>query len=140
MVWFMPKEEDFFERFESAARNAHEGAVLVVEFVEKFDDIVARAKRIKDIGQRIAELQPVHGFCAESAGAVCLHGATGLGIPVSTTHTITGAIVGVGATRGVRAVRWGVAGRVVWAWVLTIPLAALIAAGMLHIFGFMGWR
>jgi PiT family inorganic phosphate transporter len=94
---------------------------------------------VKTMGQRIAELQPVNGFSAESAGALCLYGATWLGIPVSTTHTITGAIVGVGATRGVRAVRWGVAGRVVWAWVLTIPLAALIAAGTLHIFGFLGW-
>ena len=95
---------------------------------------------VKTMGQKICELQPVHGFSAESAGALCLYGATWLGIPVSTTHTITGAIVGVGATRGIRAVRWGVAGRVVWAWVLTIPLAALIAAGMLHIFGFFGWQ
>ena len=68
------------------------------------------------------------GFCAETSGALTLFLATGLGIPVSTTHTITGAIVGVGATRKLSAVRWGVAGRIVWAWVLTIPCSALIAA------------
>ncbi len=94
---------------------------------------------VKTMGQRICKLQPVHGFSAESGGALCLYGATLLGIPVSTTHTITGAIIGVGATRGAKSVRWGVAGRVVWAWVVTIPAAALIAAGMLHIFAFFGW-
>jgi PiT family inorganic phosphate transporter len=94
---------------------------------------------VKTMGQRLAELQPVHGFSAESAGALCLYGATWLGIPVSTTHTITGAIVGVGATRGARAVRWGVAGRVVWAWVLTIPASALIAAGSWWLMSLAGW-
>ena len=68
------------------------------------------------------------GFAAETAGAITLFAASELGIPVSTTHTITGAIVGVGSMRRVRAVRWGVAGRIVWAWVLTIPAAAAIAA------------
>jgi len=95
---------------------------------------------VKTMGQKLAELQPVHGFSAESAGALCLYGATWLGIPVSTTHTITGAIVGVGATRGARAVRWGVAGRVVWAWVLTIPASALIAAGCWWLMNLAGWR
>jgi PiT family inorganic phosphate transporter len=95
---------------------------------------------VKTMGQRLAELQPVHGFSAESAGALCLYGATWLGIPVSTTHTITGAIVGVGATRGARAVRWGVAGRVVWAWVLTIPASALIAAACWWLMTLAGWR
>jgi PiT family inorganic phosphate transporter len=95
---------------------------------------------VKTMGQRLAELQPVNGFSAESAGALCLYGATWLGIPVSTTHTITGAIVGVGATRGKRAVRWGVAGRVVWAWVLTIPMSAAIAAGCWWVFNFAGWQ
>jgi len=95
---------------------------------------------VKTMGQKLAELQPVHGFSAESAGALCLYGATWLGIPVSTTHTITGAIVGVGATRGARAVSWGVAGRVVWAWVLTIPMSAAIAAGCWWLFDQAGWK
>jgi inorganic phosphate transporter, PiT family len=83
---------------------------------------------VKTLGQRITALKPVGGFSAETAAAVSLYLATALGIPVSTTHTITGAIVGVGATRRLSAVRWGVAGRIVWAWVLTIPAAGLIAA------------
>jgi PiT family inorganic phosphate transporter len=83
---------------------------------------------VHTMGSKITKLKPVGGFCAETAGAVTLFGATLAGIPVSTTHTITGAIVGVGATRRLSAVKWGVAGRIVWAWVLTIPLAALIAA------------
>ncbi|MFO0984086.1 MAG: inorganic phosphate transporter [Planctomycetota bacterium] len=83
---------------------------------------------VKTMGHKICRLQPVHGFSAETAGALMLYGATWLGIPVSTTHTITGAIVGVGSTRGVRAVKWGIAARVVWAWVLTIPASAILAA------------
>jgi len=94
---------------------------------------------VKTMGQKIADLQPVHGFAAESAGALCLYGATYLGIPVSTTHTITGSILGVGATHGVKAVRWGVAGRVVWAWILTIPAAAAIAAACVLLFRASGW-
>ena len=78
----------------------------------------------------ITKLKPVGGFCAETAGAVMLLGTAVAGIPVSTTHTITGAIVGVGATTRLSAVRWGLAGRIVWAWVLTIPATALIAAGV----------
>ena len=80
------------------------------------------------MGQKITKLRPVGGFCAETAGAITLFMATALGIPVSTTHTITGAIVGVGSSRKVSAVRWGVAGSIVWAWVLTIPCSAFIAA------------
>ena len=83
---------------------------------------------IKTMGMRITKLQPVDGFCAESAAAVSLFGTAALGIPVSTTHTITGAIVGVGTTRRLSAVRWGVTLGVVWAWILTIPGSALIAA------------
>ena len=83
---------------------------------------------VKTMGTKLAKLQPVNGFCAETAGALTLFGATYFGIPVSTTHTITGAIVGVGATRRLSAVKWGVAGRIVWAWILTIPMAAIIAA------------
>jgi len=80
------------------------------------------------MGSKIAKLQPVGGFCAETAGAITLAVATHFGIPVSTTHTITGAIVGVGAVRRASAVRWGVAGNIVWAWIFTIPAAALVAA------------
>ena len=83
---------------------------------------------VKTMGMKITKLQPVGGFCAETAGAITLFMATSLGIPVSTTHTITGAIVGVGSVRRLTAVRWGVAGRIVWAWVLTVPGAAAIAA------------
>ncbi len=83
---------------------------------------------VKTMGQKITKLKPVGGFCAESGGALTLFIATGLGIPVSTTHTITGAIVGVGSVRNASAVRWGVAGNIVWAWVLTIPASALVAA------------
>ena len=83
---------------------------------------------IKLMGQKITKLRPVGGFCAQTGGAVTLFLATAMGIPVSTTHTITGAIVGVGATKRMSAVRWGLAGTIVWAWVLTIPCSALIAA------------
>lgn len=83
---------------------------------------------VHTMGSKITKLKPVGGFCAETAGALTLFGATYAGIPVSTTHTITGAIVGVGSTRRLSAVKWGVAGRIVWAWVLTIPMAALISA------------
>jgi PiT family inorganic phosphate transporter len=83
---------------------------------------------VKTMGQRITKLKPVGGFCAETGGAITLFVATGLGVPVSTTHTITGAIVGVGAARRASAVRWGVAGTIVWAWVFTIPASAFIAA------------
>ena len=83
---------------------------------------------VKTMGSKIAKLQPVGGFCAETAGAITLAVATHFGIPVSTTHTITGAIVGVGSTKRLSAVKWGVAGRIVWAWVLTIPMAGIIAS------------
>jgi len=83
---------------------------------------------IHTMGSKITKLQPVGGFAAETAGAISLFTATHLGVPVSTTHTITGAIIGVGSIRRLSAVRWGVAGRIVWAWVLTIPASAFIAA------------
>ncbi|HXD06520.1 MAG TPA: inorganic phosphate transporter, partial [Burkholderiaceae bacterium] len=83
---------------------------------------------VKTMGQKITRLKPVGGFCAEAGGAITLFLATSLGIPVSTTHTITGAIVGVGSVQRASAVRWGVAGNIVWAWIFTIPAAALIAA------------
>jgi PiT family inorganic phosphate transporter len=83
---------------------------------------------VKTMGQRITKLKPVGGFCAETGGAMTLFLATSMGIPVSTTHTITGAIVGVGATRSAASVRWGVAGNIVWAWIFTIPASAAVAA------------
>jgi inorganic phosphate transporter, PiT family len=83
---------------------------------------------VKTMGQKITKLKPVGGFCAETGGAITLFLATRFGIPVSTTHTITGAIVGVGSVRKLSAVRWGVAGGIVWAWILTIPCSALMAA------------
>jgi PiT family inorganic phosphate transporter len=83
---------------------------------------------VRTMGQRITKLRPYGGFCAESAGAISLFFASHFGIPVSTTHTITGAISGVGATQRISSVRWGVAGRIVWAWILTIPFSAVIAA------------
>ena len=83
---------------------------------------------IHTMGSKITKLQPVGGFAAETAGAISLFTATHLGVPVSTTHTITGAIIGVGSIRRLSAVRWGIAGRIVWAWILTIPASALIAA------------
>ena len=83
---------------------------------------------VKTMGQKITKLKPVSGVCAETGGALTLFLATYFGIPVSTTHTITGAIVGVGATRKFSAVRWGVAGNIVWAWIFTIPASAFVAA------------
>jgi PiT family inorganic phosphate transporter len=83
---------------------------------------------VRTMGMRLTKLRPVSGFCAEGGAALTLFGTAVAGIPVSTTHTITGSIVGIGATQRLSAVRWGVAGRIVWAWVLTIPLSALLAA------------
>jgi PiT family inorganic phosphate transporter len=95
---------------------------------------------IHTMGSRITKLQPVHGFAAETGAAGAVFLATILGIPVSTTHAITGSIVGVGATRRLSAVRWGVAGRIVWAWVLTIPAAAALGMGMQLALGLFGIR
>ncbi len=89
---------------------------------------------VRTMGQKITKLKPVGGFCAETGGSITLFMATALGIPVSTTHTITGAIVGVGAARRMTNVRWGVAGEIVWAWVLTIPATAVVAA-VAYVFG-----
>ena len=88
---------------------------------------------VKTMGQKITKLKPFEGFCAESAGALTLFGATHFGIPVSTTHTITGAIIGAGARKGVSAVKWGVTTKIFWAWILTIPVSALISAFMYFI-------
>jgi PiT family inorganic phosphate transporter len=85
------------------------------------------------MGQKITKLKPFEGFCAETAGALTLFGATHFGIPVSTTHTITGAIIGVGARKGASAVKWGVTTKIFWAWILTIPVSALISFVMFYL-------
>ena len=92
---------------------------------------------VKTMGQRITKLKPVGGFCAEFGGAITLFIASAFGVPVSTTHTITGAIVGVGSVRGASAVRWGVAGNIVWAWIFTIPASALVAGVFSAASGFL---
>jgi PiT family inorganic phosphate transporter len=89
---------------------------------------------VKTMGQKITKLRPFEGFCAETAGALTLFGATHFGIPVSTTHTITGAIMGAGSTRRVSAVRWGVTTKIFWAWLLTIPVSAAIGGGLYFVF------
>ncbi len=94
---------------------------------------------VKTMGQKITKLKPVGGFCAETGGAISLFFAASMGIPVSTTHTITGAIIGVGSTTSFSSVRWGVAGRIVWAWILTIPAAALMAGICEYLFILAGW-
>ena len=94
---------------------------------------------VQTMGMRITKLKPVGGFCAETAGAFSLILNSMMGIPVSTTHTITGAIVGVGSATKVSAVRWGIAGRILWAWVLTIPGAAIIAALTWWMASLLGW-
>jgi PiT family inorganic phosphate transporter len=91
---------------------------------------------VKTMGQRITKLKPFEGFCAETAGAITLFGATIFGIPVSTTHTITGAIIGVGARKGVSAVKWGITTKIFWAWILTIPVSAIIGSGIYY---FLNW-
>ena len=93
---------------------------------------------VKTMGMKITKLRPVGGFCAETAGAATLFFATHLGIPVSTTHTITGSIIGVGSTTRFSTIRWGVAARIVWAWLLTIPASALVAAGCFELAVLLG--
>jgi inorganic phosphate transporter, PiT family len=85
---------------------------------------------VKTMGQKITKIKPFEGFCSETAGALTLFGSTHFGIPVSTTHTITGAIVGIGARKGVTAVKWGVTTKIFWAWLLTIPISSIIGAAM----------
>ncbi len=92
---------------------------------------------VKTMGMKIVKLKPVHGFCAEAAGALTLFFVTSSAIPVSTTHTITGSIIGVGATTKLSAVKWGVAMRIIWAWILTIPASALVAAATLYFIKFL---
>jgi PiT family inorganic phosphate transporter len=93
---------------------------------------------VKTVGSKITDLKPIQGFCAETGGAAALFGATFLGIPVSTTHTIIGAVVGVGAMHRTAAVRWGTAGNIVVAWVITLPAAALVGALFYCLAGLFG--
>ena len=102
--------------------------ILISHAAIAFGTMFGGWRIVKTMGSKITKLQPFGGFCAETSGALTLVGATLSGIPVSTTHTIAGAIVGVGATKRLSAVKWGVAERIVWAWVLTIPLAAAMSA------------
>ena len=103
--------------------------VLLCHFAIAMGTLFGGWRIVKTMGQKITKLRPVDGFCAETAGGITLLIGTFLGIPISTTHTINGAIMGVGATNRLSAVRWGVAGNIVLAWVLTIPTSALIGAG-----------
>lgn len=102
--------------------------VLLCHFAIAMGTMFGGWRIVKTMGMKITKLRPIGGFCAETSGAITLIGTALLGIPVSTTHTITGAIVGVGSLNRVSAVRWGVAGKIVWAWILTIPLSALCGA------------
>src|SRR5262249_27702822 len=90
---------------------------------------------VKTMGMKITKLRPVGGFAAETAGSILLFGATAASIPVSTTHTITGSIIGVGATKRLSGIKWGVATRILWAWILTIPMSALVAAACWWVIG-----
>lgn len=93
---------------------------------------------VRTMGSKLTKLTTMHGFCAETGGGVTILAVSHLGIPVSTTHTITGAIAGVGLTEGIRSVRWLVAARILWAWVLPIPMSALMAAGCFHLYHLLG--
>jgi PiT family inorganic phosphate transporter len=102
--------------------------VLVCQGAMALGTLCGGWRIVRTMGSRITHLKPMQGFCAETGGAIALFGATWLGVPVSTTHTITGSIVGVGSARRVSAVRWGVARRIVIAWVITLPASGLVGA------------
>jgi len=111
----------------------HMWIILSCQAAIGFGTLFGGWRIVKTMGQKITKLKPFEGFCAETAGALTLFGATHFGIPVSTTHTITGAIVGVGAHKGVSAVKWGVTTKIFWAWILTIPVSAGIGALMFYL-------
>jgi PiT family inorganic phosphate transporter len=114
--------------------------VLACHFAIAMGTLFGGWRIVKTMGQKIIKLRPVDGFCAENGAGIAVALATLLaGIPVSTTHTVTGAIVGVGSLKRLSAVRWGVAGRVVWAWVLTIPGSALVAVVSWWLWHGLGW-
>ena len=104
--------------------------VLICQAAMGFGTLAGGWRIVHTMGSKITRLSPMQGFCAETGGAITLFAATYLGVPVSTTHTITGAIVGVGAARRTSAVRWGVARRIVIAWIVTMPMSGLMAAGL----------
>lgn len=110
--------------------------VITCNFVIALGTCFGGWRIVKTMGMRITKLKPVSGFCSDTASAITLAAATALGIPVSTTHTVTGAIIGVGSLNGFSAVRWGVAKNIVWAWILTIPASALVAGGVWHLIKF----
>lgn len=112
---------------------------ITCNFVIALGTIFGGWRIVRTMGMKITKLRPVSGFCSDTASAITLATATMLGIPVSTTHTVTGAIIGVGSLNGLSAVRWGVAKNIVWAWILTIPAAGIVAAavwGITQLFGF----
>jgi inorganic phosphate transporter, PiT family len=111
--------------------------VLSCQAAIAFGTLFGGWRIVRTMGQKITKLKPFEGFCAETAGALTLFGATHFGIPVSTTHTITGAIIGAGARKGVSAVKWGVTTKIFWAWGLTIPVSAVIGASMYYFFNFI---
>jgi PiT family inorganic phosphate transporter len=123
-----------------AAREDHIPLWVIVScyFAIALGTLFGGWRIVKTMGQKITKLRPVGGFSAETAGAITLFIASSLGVPVSTTHTITGAIVGVGAARRISAVRWGIAGSIVIAWVITIPAAAAISAMSYWLAGLLG--
>jgi Phosphate transporter family/Protein of unknown function DUF47 len=114
----------------------HWPIILAAHFAISLGTYLGGWRIVHTMGSRITKLKPVGGFCAETAGAITLFATALAGIPVSTTHTITGAIVGVGSVNRLSAVRWGVAGRIVWAWILTIPASAGVASGVFLIIRF----
>jgi inorganic phosphate transporter, PiT family len=111
--------------------------VLSCQGAIAFGTLLGGWRIVKTMGQKITKLKPFEGFCAESAGAITLFGATHFGIPVSTTHVITGAIIGAGARKGASAVKWGVTKKIFWAWILTIPVSAAIGSSMYHFFNWI---
>jgi PiT family inorganic phosphate transporter len=111
----------------------HLWIILSCQAAIAFGTLFGGWRIVKTMGQRITKLKPFEGFCAETAGALTLFGATNFGIPVSTTHTITGSIIGVGAHKGASAVKWGVTTKIFWAWILTIPVSAGIGALMFYL-------
>ena len=110
---------------------------LSCQFAIAFGTMFGGWRIVKTMGQKITKLKPFEGFCAETSGALTLFGATNFGIPVSTTHVITGAIIGVGARKGASAVKWGVTKKIFWAWILTIPISAVIGEIMYHFFNWI---
>ena len=114
----------------------HLWIILSCQGAIAFGTLLGGWRIVKTMGQRITKLKPFEGFCAETAGALTLFGATHFGIPVSTTHTITGSIIGVGTHKGASAVKWGVTRSIFWAWILTIPVSSIIGA---IVYYFLNW-